>query len=40
MSKTIKKYCKRETLAFTILGFALIAVAAMFLSSAPGFAAG
>jgi hypothetical protein len=40
MSKTIKKYCKRETIAFTILGFAVIAVAAMFLSSAPGSAAG
>jgi len=40
MSKTIKKYCRRETLAFTILGFALIAVAAMFLSSTLGSAAG
>ena len=40
MSKTIKKYCRRETLAFAILGIAVIAVAAMFISSTPGFAAG
>ena len=40
MSKTIKKYCGRETLAFAILGFAVIAVAGMFLSSTPGSAAG
>ena len=40
MSKTIKKYCRRETLAFAILGIAVIAVAAMFLSSTPGSAAG
>ncbi|HEY3025429.1 MAG TPA: hypothetical protein VGJ55_04670 [Pyrinomonadaceae bacterium] len=40
MSKTIKKYCRRETLAFAILGFAVIAVAAMFLISTPGSAAG
>ena len=40
MSKTIKKYCKRETIAYTILGFAVIAVAAMLLSSTPGSAAG
>ena len=40
MSKTIKKYCRRETLAFAILGFAVIAVAAMFLNSTPGSAAG
>ena len=39
MSKTIKKYCRRETLAFAILGFAVIAVAAMFLSNTPGSAA-
>jgi len=38
MSKTIKKYCRREAFAFAILGFALIAVAAMFLSSTPGSA--
>lgn len=40
MSKTIKKYCRRETLGFAILGFAVIAVAVMFLSSTPGSAAG
>ena len=40
MSRTIKKYCRRETLAFAILGFAVIAVAVMFLSSTPGAAAG
>ena len=40
MSKTSKKYCRRETLAFAILGFAVIAVAVMFLSSTPGSAAG
>jgi hypothetical protein len=39
MRKTIKKYLRRETLAFTILGFAVIAAAAMFLSSTPGSAA-
>jgi hypothetical protein len=39
MSKTIRKYCRRETLAFAILGFAVIAVAAMFLSSTPSSAA-
>jgi hypothetical protein len=39
MSKTIKKYCRRETLAFAILGFAVVAIAAMFLSSTPGSAA-
>jgi len=38
MSKTIKKYCRREAFAFAILGFALIAVAVMFLSSTPGSA--
>jgi len=38
MSKTIKKYCRRETLAFAILGFAVIAFAVMFLSSTPGSA--
>jgi len=40
MRKTIKRYCKRENLAFAILGFAALVVAAMFLSSAPGSAAG
>ena len=40
MSKTIKKYFRRETLAFAILGFAVIAVAAMFLNSTAGSAAG
>src|SRR5438132_14411071 len=40
MSKTIKKYCRRETLAFAILGFAVIAFAVMFLSSTPGSASG
>jgi hypothetical protein len=40
MSKTIKRYCRRETLAFAILGVAVIAVAVMFLSSTPGSAAG
>ncbi len=40
MSNTIKKYCRRETLAFAILGFAVIAVAVMFLSSTPGSASG
>jgi hypothetical protein len=40
MSKTIKKYCRRETLAFAILGFAVIAVAAMFFSSTPASATG
>jgi len=39
MSRMIKKYCRRETLAFTILGFAVIAVAAMFLRSTLGSAA-
>lgn len=39
MSKTIKKYCRRETFAFAILGFAVIAVAAIFLSGTPGSAA-
>src|SRR2546426_11963559 len=38
MSKTIKKYYRREAFAFAILGFALIAVAVMFLSSTPGSA--
>src|SRR2546429_880316 len=38
MSRTIKKYCRRETLAFALLGFAVIAVAVMFLSSTPGSA--
>ncbi len=40
MSKTIKEYCRRETLAFAILGFAVIALGVMFLSSTPGSAAG
>jgi hypothetical protein len=40
MSKTIKKYCRRETLAFAILGFGVNAVAVMFLSSTPCSAAG
>ena len=39
MRKAIKKYLRRETLAFTILGFAAVAVAAMFFSSRPGSAA-
>jgi hypothetical protein len=40
MRKTIKKYYRRETLAFVILGFAVIALAAMFFSSTSGSAAG
>src|SRR5258706_4415677 len=40
MIKTIKKSCRRETLAFAILGFAVIAVAAMFFSSTPASATG
>ena len=32
MSKTINKYCKPETPAFAIFGFAVIAVAALFLN--------
>jgi hypothetical protein len=40
MSKAIKKYCRRETLAFAILGIAVIAVAVMFLSSTSGSASG
>lgn len=39
MSKTMKKYVRRETLAFAILGSALIAFATMFLSSTLGTAA-
>lgn len=39
MRKAIKKCLRRETLAFTILGSAVIAVAAMFLTSTPGSAA-
>ena len=40
MSKAIKKHLRRETVAFSILGFAVIAVAAMFVSSTLGSAAG
>ena len=40
MSKTIKKYYRRDTLAFAILWFAVITVAAMFLSNTAGSAAG
>ncbi len=39
MSKTINKYGTRATVAFAILGAAVIAVAAMFFSGSPGFAA-
>lgn len=39
MSKTIKKYCKRETPAFAILGLAVIVVVAIFLSNKLGSAA-
>jgi hypothetical protein len=35
MSKTIKRYCRRETLAFTLLGCAAIAVALIFFSTPP-----
>jgi hypothetical protein len=40
MSKVIRKYCRRETFAYSILACAVIAVAALFLSDAIGFAAG
>jgi hypothetical protein len=40
MSRTIREHSKRETFAFTILGLAAIAVAAMFFISPPGSAAG
>jgi hypothetical protein len=40
MSKTIKKYWRRETIAFAILGVVAIVVAAAFLSSSPTSAAG
>ena len=40
MSRVVKKYCRRETFAFAILGCAVIAVAALFLSDAVGIAAG
>ena len=39
MSKTIKKHYRRGTLAFAMLWFAVIAVAAMLLSNTPGSAA-
>jgi hypothetical protein len=35
MSKTIKRYWRRETLAFTLLGCAAIAVALIFFSTPP-----
>src|SRR5215813_3808141 len=40
MRNTLKRCCKRETLAFAILAFATLTVAAMFFSSTPGSAAG
>jgi hypothetical protein len=40
MSKVIKKYCRRETFAYSILACAVIAVAALFLSDSIGIAAG
>lgn len=40
MSKVIKKYCRRETFAYSILACAVVAVAALFLSDAIGIAAG
>jgi hypothetical protein len=39
MNKTIGKYCKSETLAFAILGFAVIAVVAMFFTGTSSSAA-
>lgn len=39
MSKSIRKYCKRETIAFTILGLAFVVVAVMFLRGTPSSAA-
>lgn len=39
MSKTIKRYWRRETIAFAILGVVAIALAAAFLSSTPTSAA-
>ena len=39
MSKTIKKYFKRETIALTIFGLAMMSVAVLFFSSPPGTAA-
>jgi hypothetical protein len=40
MSKTLKRYCRRETFAFALLGFAVIAIAVMFLTGTLGSAAG
>ena len=40
MSRTIKTYCRRETLAFVILGVMAIAIAGAFLSNRPASAAG
>lgn len=39
MSKTIKKYLRRETPAFAILGLVVVLIATMFLSGKPGTAA-
>lgn len=39
MSNAIKRYCRREKRVFATIGFAVIAVAAMFLSGTPGSAA-
>ena len=40
MSKTLKRYCRRETVAFALLGFAVITIAVMFLTGTLGSAAG
>ena len=40
MSKALKRYCRRETFAFALLGFAVIAIAVMFLTGTLGSAAG
>src|SRR5262245_40146402 len=39
MSKTIKKYCKRETITLTIFGLAMLSVCVLLFSSARGSAA-
>jgi hypothetical protein len=40
MSRVIKKYCRRETIALAIFGCTVIAIAVLFLNGAIGTAAG
>src|SRR5437773_4542463 len=40
MKRTIKEYCKRETLAFAILAVFMLVVGVMFLTGTRGSAAG